>query len=61
MADVMGKIAGWRIEGFGSSDCSCSSHVFGMEEDPLRTVPFISLLQYFRIDRLMGAMGNEGS
>ena len=51
MASVLGKLAEWEIRSFGSSDCSCSSHLFGMSEDPLRPPEFIALLQYFRIDR----------
>jgi len=45
-------IAGWEVPGFGASDCSCRSHLYGMSEDPLKSVKFISLLQYFRMDRL---------
>jgi sugar fermentation stimulation protein A len=42
------------VPGFGSSDCSCGSHLFGMAEDPLHSPEFIALLQYFRMDRLFG-------
>jgi len=49
------KIADWQIESFGCSDCSCSSHLFGMTGDPLQSRPFISLLQYFRMDRMLDA------
>jgi sugar fermentation stimulation protein A len=52
LADVLRGISSWVIPGFGSSDCSCESHLFGMVEDPLRALPFIEMLQYFRIDRL---------
>jgi len=52
LADVLQGIASWDIPGFGSSDCSCGSHLFGMVEDPLHVPPFIEMLQYFRIDRL---------
>lgn len=47
------EIAGWRVEGFGSSDCACDTHLFGMAEDPRHSAEFIRLLQHFRIDRLM--------
>ncbi len=53
IAHRLKAIAGWEIQGFGSSDCSCPSHLYGMTEDPLHFRPFISLLQYFRMDRLM--------
>jgi sugar fermentation stimulation protein A len=52
LAGVLRDIASWAIPGFGSSDCSCGSHLFGMVEDPLHVPPFIEMLQYFRIDRL---------
>jgi sugar fermentation stimulation protein A len=52
IAAAMRKIAGWTVPGFGSSDCRCVSHLFGMDEDPVRTRSFIDLLMYFRIDRL---------
>jgi sugar fermentation stimulation protein A len=52
LADALKKISTWEIPGFGCSDCSCSSHLFGMSKDPIHTPEFISLLQYFRMDRL---------
>jgi sugar fermentation stimulation protein A len=52
MAEAIGKIAEWTIPGFGSSDCSCSSHLFGMKANPFHSFEFINLIQYFRMDRL---------
>jgi len=52
LADALKKISTWKIPGFGCSDCSCSSHLYGMSKDPIHTPEFISLLQYFRMDRL---------
>jgi sugar fermentation stimulation protein A len=52
MAADLRKITEWEIKGFGSSDCDCSSHLFGMSEDPVHARTFIDLLLYFRIDRL---------
>jgi len=52
IASALGKIAGWHVPRFGSSDCSCDSHLFGMAEDPVHDPSFIKLLQYFRMDRL---------
>jgi len=54
IAKSVRKIADWQIERFGSSDCSCSSHLYGLTRDPFQSRPFISLLQYFRMDRLLG-------
>jgi sugar fermentation stimulation protein A len=52
LASALKKIAGWEVPGFGSSDCSCDSHLFGMAKDPLHSPEFIALLQHFRMDRL---------
>ncbi|MGE5173462.1 MAG: DNA/RNA nuclease SfsA [Betaproteobacteria bacterium] len=52
IATALGSAVEWTIPGFGSSDCDCDSHLFGMAEDPVHTRSFIELLQYFRIDRL---------
>jgi len=61
LAQALKKISSWEIPGFGCSDCSCSSHLFGMGQDPIHTPGFISLLQYFRMDRLFGGRGNSPS
>jgi sugar fermentation stimulation protein A len=52
VASALGRIAEWEVRDFGSSDCGCGSHLFGMSQDPLHSRSFIDLLQYFRIDRL---------
>lgn len=52
VARAMDTLADWKIPGFGSSDCSCPSHLFGMKSNPLHSPEFIRLLLYFRIDRL---------
>jgi sugar fermentation stimulation protein A len=52
MAARLARIAPWQIPGFGSSDCSCGSHLFGMEDNPLHNEDFIQFLLYFRIVRL---------
>jgi sugar fermentation stimulation protein A len=52
IARAVKEIAEWEIPGFGSSDCRCSSHLYGMAQDPLQSAAFISLLQYYRMDRL---------
>jgi sugar fermentation stimulation protein A len=52
LAQGLKKISHWEVPGFGCSDCSCDTHLFGMRKDPIRTPEFISLLQYFRMDRL---------
>ena len=52
LAQALKKISHWEIPGFGCSDCSCSSHLYGMSKDPIHEPVFISLLQHFRMDRL---------
>jgi sugar fermentation stimulation protein A len=52
LAQAVSSIADWQVPYFGSSDCSCTTHLFGMSENPLHDRPFIRLLQYFRIGRL---------
>jgi sugar fermentation stimulation protein A len=51
IAKAMSEIAEWTIPGFGSTDCSCSTHLFGVPKDPLHSENFHKLLQYFRMDR----------
>ena len=52
LAKSLGAIAAWQIRGFGSSDCSCPTHLFGLEDYPLKNREFIDFLQYYRMDRL---------
>ncbi len=60
LASALRGVADWEVPRFGSSDCSCPSHLFGMSHDPLHSPPFISLLQYFRMDRLFGPRAGSG-
>jgi sugar fermentation stimulation protein A len=53
IAGALGVVSHWGVPGFGCSDCSCPSHLFGMRGDPLQSPEFISLLQYFRMDRVI--------
>ncbi len=52
IAAALNRIADWSIPGFGSSDCSCDTHLFAMHDNPVHSQRFIDVLQYFRIDRL---------
>jgi sugar fermentation stimulation protein A len=49
LAGELGTIADWQVPGFGSSDCSCATHLFGMGEDPLHMRSFIDRLLHFRM------------
>jgi|GEM_PF-1659080 len=51
LAQKLSGIADWSIPYFGSSDCSCGSHLFGMVSNPLHTRKFHEVIQYFRMDR----------
>lgn len=53
--DIAAAVAGLasdRIPGFGSSDCSCESHLFRIPANPLDLESFHDLLAWFRMDRL---------
>jgi sugar fermentation stimulation protein A len=54
VAKAMLEISEWSVPSFGSTDCSCDSHLFGMPGDPLHSEKFHRLLQYFRMDRYGG-------
>lgn len=65
LAGAIGNMAQWAVSGFGSSDCACDTHLFGMSVDPTTHPEFISCMQRFRIDRLAerlgaGVAGREG-
>jgi sugar fermentation stimulation protein A len=51
MANAFSDISEWRIPGFGCTDCTCDTHLFGFENNPLHSEKFQKLLQYFRMDR----------
>jgi sugar fermentation stimulation protein A len=53
LASAMSKISDWSVPGFGCSDCSCPSHLFGFSTNPMSTRKFHDVLQYFRMDRLL--------
>jgi len=52
LADALEKITDWEVNKFGSSDCGCKSHLFGMRGNPIQSKSFIELLLHFRINRL---------
>jgi sugar fermentation stimulation protein A len=53
LAEAVGETAQWSVPDFGASDCSCPSHLFGMENNPLISPAFIDLVERFRIRRLL--------
>jgi len=54
VARALSEIAEWSIPRFGSTDCSCDTHLFGTSSDPIQSEDFQKLLQYFRMDRYPG-------
>lgn len=52
IAESISDVADWEIRNFGSSDCSCHTHLFGMHDNPLDNPRFIDILLNFRINRL---------
>ncbi len=61
IARAFSEIARWSIPGFGCSDCSCDTHLFGLEDDPLQSPDFHRLLQYFRMDRYEERAGHQST
>jgi sugar fermentation stimulation protein A len=51
ISKTMSGIADWSVPGFGSTDCFCETHLFGMRRNPVDSEDFQKLLQYFRMDR----------
>jgi sugar fermentation stimulation protein A len=51
IASALKGIGQWEIPGFGSTDCGCETHLFGLRDDPFHRPDFHSLLQYYRMDR----------
>ena len=52
LAGSVREIADWSVPGFGCSDCTCKSHLFGMQEDPVHQREFSKLLLDYRMGRL---------
>ena len=52
LADAVGAIAEWEVPKFGSSDCYCTSHLFGMMENPIRNKKFMDVIENFRMNQL---------
>jgi sugar fermentation stimulation protein A len=55
VAEAVSEIAEWSVPRFGSTDCSCDTHLFGMSGDPLHSRNFQKLLQHFRMDRFQAS------
>ena len=53
LADALGAVADFPVEGFGASDFGCSSHLLGFETDPLQRSAVHDVLAQFRAARLI--------
>lgn len=53
IARSLKEISEFPVPSFGASDCSCSSHLFAMDGNPLISPGFHDMLQYYRMDRLI--------
>jgi sugar fermentation stimulation protein A len=49
----LSRLAGWSAPRFGCSDCSCDSHLFGIQSNPFNDREFVRLVQHYRMDRLV--------
>lgn len=52
LAAAISDIADWEIKGFGCTDCSCKSHLFGFYENPLHIKAFTKIEENFEINIL---------
>ncbi|WP_299143786.1 DNA/RNA nuclease SfsA [uncultured Dialister sp.] len=52
LAEALSGIADWTIPGFGCTDCSCKSHLFGFHQNPMHLPAFVKIEENFEINRL---------
>jgi sugar fermentation stimulation protein A len=60
LAAAIREIADRQAPGFGSTDCDCPSHLFGMDDDPFRSKAFSDVLLYFRMGKLEEELERTG-
>lgn len=51
LAESVARFAHRAVNGFGCSDCSCPSHLFGFADDPIKIPLFQEMLISYRMDR----------
>ena len=56
LAAAVDRIADWRVDEFGATDCHCPSHLFGFHENPVHTPRFMAVVEDFRMNRLDGIL-----
>jgi sugar fermentation stimulation protein A len=52
VAGALSRLSDWQVQGFGCSDCSCPTHLFGMTNDPFQARTFSEMLLQCRMGRL---------
>lgn len=52
LAQAVGTVADWRIDGFGCTDCTCPSHLFGFRDNPIHRRSFLQVVEDSRMNRL---------
>ena len=52
LADAVRDVAEWDVPKFGSSDCDCKSHLFGMTENPIHNQSFMNVVEDYRMNML---------
>ncbi|ERT58736.1 MULTISPECIES: DNA/RNA nuclease SfsA [Megasphaera] len=52
LARAVGAVADRTVPRFGCSDCSCDSHLFAFNENPMNNRTFMRIIEDFRINRL---------
>lgn len=59
LAAGLKRISRWSVPGFGCSDCSCASHLFGMDRNPMHSPDFIGLVYDHRIGSIERELESE--
>ncbi len=52
IASALKKISDESVNGFGAGDCDCGSHLFYMNEYPIKSHGFVDLLLHYRMTRI---------
>ena len=52
LADAVRGVAEWDVPKFGSSDCDCKSHLFGMTDNPIHNKAFMDVIENYRMNKL---------
>ncbi len=59
VARAVEGVTQWSVKGFGCSDCRCESHLFGLDDNPLSSTPFVDMLYGLRMADLEQQLSAE--